>query len=79
MQRIREIREQFSISVKSLSEKSGIEPGSIYHYEKGRRCPSFNQCWDIVNSLNELGANCTFEQVFPNPNLMVSINDHLRL
>lgn len=68
MQRIRDIRERFSISVKSLSEKSGIEAGSIYHYEKGRRTPSFNQCWDIVNALIDLGADCSFEQVFPNPN-----------
>ncbi len=67
MQRIREYREKAYISVKKLSEISGIETGSIYHYENGRRTPSFNQCWIIVNALNGLGAKCTFEQLFPNP------------
>lgn len=78
MQKIREVREGASISVKELSEVSGLEPGSIYHYEKGRRTPTFSQCWDIVNALNELGANCTFEEVFPNPQLDTNEIEHER-
>ncbi|WP_456295254.1 helix-turn-helix domain-containing protein [Vibrio sp. AK197] len=67
MQLIRELRESSGISVKQLSEKSGIEPGSIYHYETNRRMPNFSQCWEILNALNELGCSCSFEEVFPNP------------
>ncbi|MGX9996686.1 helix-turn-helix transcriptional regulator [Vibrio sp. JZG120] len=67
MQKIREVREAASISVKQLAEHSGIEAGSIYHYERGRRTPDFNTCWLIVNSLRALGSNCDFQDVFPNP------------
>jgi putative transcriptional regulator len=67
MQHIRRIRESFAISVKDLAEAINTETSTVYHYETGRRTPDFNQCWNIVNSLNKLGANCSFSDVFPNP------------
>ncbi|GGY87815.1 helix-turn-helix transcriptional regulator [Shewanella fodinae] len=67
MQQIRQEREKAGISVKSLAEVINTEVSTVYHYETGRRTPDFNQCWKIVNALNQLGANCTFDDVFPNP------------
>ncbi|MGI2072151.1 helix-turn-helix transcriptional regulator [Shewanella baltica] len=67
MQQIRHIREESRISVKELSKVIGTDVSTFYHYETGRRTPDFNQCWKIVNALNQLGANCTFSDVFPNP------------
>ncbi|TVP11770.1 helix-turn-helix domain-containing protein [Shewanella sp. KCT] len=67
MQRIRKVREASGISVKDLAEVLNIEVSTVYHYETNRRTPDFNQCWNIVNALNKLGAGCSFADVFPNP------------
>ncbi|EKZ9178177.1 helix-turn-helix transcriptional regulator [Vibrio vulnificus] len=67
MQRIRIVREEAKVSVKDLAALIGTEPSAVYHYESGRRKPDFIQCWKIVNALNELGAKCKFDDVFPNP------------
>ncbi|EKO3434965.1 MULTISPECIES: helix-turn-helix transcriptional regulator [Vibrio] len=67
MQQIRKVREAANISVKDLAEIIGTETAAVYHYESGRRTPDFNQCWNIVNALNQLGAGCSFDEVFPNP------------
>ncbi|MBO2552619.1 helix-turn-helix transcriptional regulator [Shewanella algae] len=67
MQQIRQVRVGAEISVKDLSKVIGTDVSTVYHYETGRRTPDFNQCWKIVNALNQLGANCSFMDVFPNP------------
>lgn len=67
MQQIRDIRKRANISVNDLAEIIGTEASAVYHYESNRRTPDFNQCWKIVNALNQLGANCSFDDVFPNP------------
>ncbi|TON66065.1 XRE family transcriptional regulator, partial [Vibrio parahaemolyticus] len=33
----------------------------------GKRTPNINMCWKIVKALNQLGAECTFGDVFPDP------------
>ncbi|PNG65012.1 transcriptional regulator [Vibrio vulnificus] len=67
MQRIRMVREKAKVSVKDLAAMIGTEPSAVYHYESGRRKPDFIQCWKIVNALNDLGAKCAYQDVFPNP------------
>lgn len=67
MQKIRTVREEAGISVGALSARLGKKNCTIYHYERGRRKPDINLCWDIVHSLQELGADCGFEDVFPDP------------
>ncbi|NAX44828.1 MULTISPECIES: helix-turn-helix transcriptional regulator [unclassified Vibrio] len=77
MQRIRIAREEANISVKDIAILIGTEPSAVYHYESGRRKPDFIQCWKIVNALNELGAKCTFQDVFPNPKTYASSEPQL--
>ncbi|HAS6095357.1 TPA: helix-turn-helix domain-containing protein [Vibrio vulnificus] len=67
MQKIREVRVKAGISVRDLASLIGTQNSAVYHYESGRRTPDFNQCWKIVNALNELGAKCSFNDVFPDP------------
>lgn len=67
MQHIRQVRVKAGISVKDIAKLIETDVSSFYHYEKGRRTPDFTQCWKIVNALNQLGAKCTFSDVFPNP------------
>ncbi len=67
MQRIRQVREASNISAKELSGSINTDVSTVYHYEKDRRTPDVSQGWNIVNALNQLGANCSFCDVFPNP------------
>lgn len=69
MQRIREIREGASISVSALAKKMGVTDSGIYHYERNRRKLDIDAARKIVHALNSLGANCTFDDVFPDPQL----------
>lgn len=68
MNRIASLRKSLSISQSALAGKINSVPSRIANFEASRRCPDIQTCWMIVNALNELGANCTLEQVFPNPN-----------
>ncbi|EKF9664397.1 helix-turn-helix transcriptional regulator [Vibrio cholerae] len=74
MQKIREVRTGAGISVSDLASLIGTESSAVYHYESGRRTPDFNQCWKIVNALNSLGAKCSFNDVFPNPESNTTAN-----
>lgn len=67
MQKIRKIRKAAKLSVGDLSKMIGVKNAAFYHYENGIRTPDICQCWRIVNALNKLGAICSFEEVFPNP------------
>jgi putative transcriptional regulator len=75
MQNIRQFREHTGITVKQLAKAIGQKTSAVYHYESGRRTPYLTRCWSIVNALNELGATCSFEEVFPNPNRNTEINN----
>lgn len=50
-----------------LAKQVGISQSSVNHYAKGNRKPSYEMAWKIVTALNQLGAICTFDEVFPNP------------
>lgn len=67
MQRIKEVRESASLSARELATVLGLSPSAIGHYENERRVPGIKTCWRIVQALNALGAQCSFEDVFPNP------------
>lgn len=67
MSKIKEIRGGALLTQANLATKLGISASAISHFEKGRRFPDINTCWRIVTALNELGANCQFTDVFPNP------------
>lgn len=72
MQRIREVRESASISATELAQRMGMTPSGIGHYEKERRTPDVDVARKIVRALNDLGANCTFDDVFPDPDVDIN-------
>lgn len=65
MNRIAEVREQAKIRQRALIETLGWTQARVSNYESGRRVPSLNDSRAIVRALNELGAQCTLDDVFP--------------
>ncbi|EHK9084600.1 helix-turn-helix transcriptional regulator [Vibrio parahaemolyticus] len=68
MSNLKVIRGALGVTQQALAEKVGVSQSAINHYENGNRTVDTALGWSIVNALNSFGANCTFEQVFPNPN-----------
>ncbi|EKO3419724.1 helix-turn-helix domain-containing protein [Vibrio fluvialis] len=67
MNQIAAIRKSIGVSQSGLAEKLNSVPSRIANFEASTRKPDIETCWEIVRALNELGADCCFEQVFPNP------------
>ncbi|HDL9513641.1 TPA: helix-turn-helix transcriptional regulator [Vibrio cholerae] len=67
MNKIAEHRNRIGISQSDLSKLVGVTPSAIGNYESGTRNINVDMCWKIVIALNSLGAKCTFQDVFPNP------------
>lgn len=67
MNKISEYRKKNKISQKQLAARVGVGPSAIGNYEVGIREVNTQIAWKIVDSLNQLGANCSFDDVFPNP------------
>ncbi|WP_270944367.1 helix-turn-helix transcriptional regulator [Vibrio parahaemolyticus] len=65
MSNIKQIRMSLGISQDALAAEIGVTQGAIAHFEAGKRTPNINMCWKIVEALNHLGAQCSFENVFP--------------
>jgi putative transcriptional regulator len=62
--------------IKSVRESAGIKQVALYsalkwpqsrlsNYENEIRTPSLKDAREIVSALNELGAACTLDDVFP--------------
>ncbi|MCE7612016.1 helix-turn-helix domain-containing protein [Vibrio fluvialis] len=66
MSNIRQIRLSLCISQETLAAQVGVTQGAIAHFEAGKRTPNINMCWKIVEALSYMGAQCCFEDVFPN-------------
>jgi putative transcriptional regulator len=67
MNQIKNYRNSIGATQKQLGDAVGVGQSTIDRYESGVRKLRVNQCWKIVNALNELGAKCKFDDVFPNP------------
>lgn len=65
MSALRTIRKAAGITQQQLAEKLRLTQAAIGHYETGRRQPGLADARRIVKALNELGAKCTLEDVFP--------------
>lgn len=65
MSNLKHIRTQIKVNQSAVADLVGVSQGTIGHYENGRRIPDITMCWKIVKALNQLGSNCTFEDVFP--------------
>lgn len=69
MSKIKDIRTKLGVTQNELGKKLGVSQGAMNHYENGKREISLTLARKIVHALNQLGANCTFDDVFPDPQL----------
>ncbi|EKO3629015.1 helix-turn-helix transcriptional regulator [Vibrio metschnikovii] len=67
MNNIKEYRNSIGITQKRLGKAVGVGQSTIDRYENGVRKINYQTAWMIVDSLNQLGAHCSFDDVFPNP------------
>jgi putative transcriptional regulator len=65
MNRIAEIRERDQIKQGDLAKALGWQRSRLSNYETERRVPSLADSRSIVAALNQLGAGCNLDQVFP--------------
>ncbi|WP_430302997.1 helix-turn-helix transcriptional regulator, partial [Pseudomonas aeruginosa] len=67
MSALKAIRKQAGVTPTQLAERVGLTQAAIGHYETGRRKPGLSECRRIVAALNDLGAECTLAEAFPEP------------
>lgn len=67
MNRIADIRSQAEISQSRLIKELGWSQQRVSNYEAGTRTPGLAESRRIVAALNILGAQCTLDDVFPDP------------
>lgn len=65
MNEVRRIRVAAGISQARLCRKLGWNQSRLANYEAGRRCVALDAARKIVTALNDLGAECSLDDVFP--------------
>lgn len=63
--RIKEIRTQLGLSMHKFSRKVGLAVSTVSCYESGRRSPSVESCYMIINFARMNGINVTIEWLRP--------------
>jgi putative transcriptional regulator len=67
MNKIADYRKKAKVSQAKLARLIGITPSTIGNYESGIRNINLDMCWRIVKAINQLGVNCSIEDLFPDP------------
>jgi len=65
MNRIASIRKNAKIKQRDLGVLLGWAQARLSNYESGHRTPGLNDCRAITAALNQLGATCSLDDVFP--------------
>lgn len=65
MNLIAEQRKKISVSQAALAKKLGWSQSRIANYETLNRTPSLDDSRKIINALNEMGCECSLDEVFP--------------
>lgn len=65
MNRIREVRRLAGLTQAALFRQLKWTQARLSNYELGIRNPGLNEARSIVGALNDLGADCTLDEVFP--------------
>lgn len=65
MNRIKEFRESVGMTQEAFGSYISKTQGAVAHYENAVRTPDLDTCREIVNALNDNGANVTLDDVFP--------------
>lgn len=67
MNKISNYRKRANLSQSELAKAIGKTQGAVGNYEAGIRNIDLSTCWEIVRVINQLGIECTFADVFPEP------------
>ncbi|MCS6177748.1 helix-turn-helix transcriptional regulator [Shewanella baltica] len=67
MNNISTYRKKANLSQSELGKAIGKTQGAVGNYEAGIRNIDLSTCWEIVRAINQLGVECTFADVFPEP------------
>ncbi|MGI2046112.1 helix-turn-helix transcriptional regulator [Shewanella oncorhynchi] len=67
MNNISTYRKRANLSQSELGKAIGKTQGAVGNYEAGIRNIDLSTCWEIVRAINQLGVECTFADVFPEP------------
>lgn len=65
MNRIAELRKNAGIKQRELVVRLGWTQTRLSNYESGLRTPGLSECRAITGALNDLGAECSLDDVFP--------------
>lgn len=65
MNRIACLRKEAQIKQRDLGELLGWTQARLSNYESGHRMPGLSECRAITAALNQLGAVCSLDDVFP--------------
>ena len=65
MNQISKFRKQGGLSQQTLASKVGWGQSRLANYEVNTRTPSLSDSRRIVSALNELGVDCSLDDVFP--------------
>lgn len=65
MNLIAEQRKKVSVSQAELAHKLGWSQSRIANYETLNRTPSLSASRQIIAALNEMGCECSLDEVFP--------------
>ena len=65
MNRIQAFREGGGIRQVELASQLGWSQSRLSNYETGHRVPGLDEARAVVRGLNELGVNCSLDEVFP--------------
>ncbi len=65
MNHIAELRKGAGIKQRELFTRLGWTQARLSNYESGHRTPGLSECRAITAALNELGAKCALDDVFP--------------
>ncbi|MBC3436080.1 helix-turn-helix transcriptional regulator [Pseudomonas sp. BW16M2] len=65
MNRIAELRKGAGVKQRELVARLGWTQTRVSNYESGNRMPGLSECRAITAALNDLGANCALDDVFP--------------
>ncbi|PJY97722.1 helix-turn-helix transcriptional regulator [Pseudomonas donghuensis] len=65
MNQIAALRKSAGIKQRELVARLGWTQTRLSNYESGHRTPGLSECRAITSALNDLGAKCTLDDVFP--------------
>ncbi|MCG9699616.1 helix-turn-helix domain-containing protein [Vibrio natriegens] len=67
MNKLKDFRCQVGATQQKIADLVDVKQGTIVRYENGERQVSINMARKLVSAFNSLGANCVFDDVFPDP------------